>query len=276
MSSETSTSRVRVKPDTTEGQGQVRRDSNAGSVRLQPDHGTDQTDPGLQPWQFFVLAALGCATAVTFVSRGQGPTVVILLGILMGTAALVGYAALRTFRPLVTAEDDRTVMVGQRTRVALEREKLLTLRSIKELEFDRAMGRLSDEDWKEMSGRLRSRVARLIRQLDAGTGYREQIERDLDARLKPSRSEESDGNARLKPSRSEESDGNARLKPSRYEEVAEREDGAESGDSRSAKASAERTDRSAKALAERVCASCATANDADAKFCKNCGGALSH
>jgi len=290
MSSETSTSRVRVKPDTTEGQGQVRRDSNAGSVRLQPDHGRDQTDPGLQPWQFFVLAALGCATAVTFVSRGQGPTVVILLGILMGTAALVGYAALRTFRPLVTAEDDRTVMVGQRTRVALEREKLLTLRSIKELEFDRAMGRLSDEDWKEMSGRLRSRVARLIRQLDAGTGYREQIERDLDARLKPSRSEEgggdarlkpsrseeSDGNARLKPSRSEESDGNARLKPSRYEEVAEREDGAESGDSRSAKASAERTDRSAKALAERVCASCATANDADAKFCKNCGGALSH
>ena len=276
MSSETSTSRVRVKPDTTEGQGQVRRDSNAGSVRLQPDHGTDQTDPGLQPWQFFVLAALGCATAVTFVSRGQGPTVVILLGILMGTAALVGYAALRTFRPLVTAEDDRTVMVGQRTRVALEREKLLTLRSIKELEFDRAMGRLSDEDWKEMSGRLRSRVARLIRQLDAGTGYREQIERDLDARLKPSRSEEGGGDARLKPSRSEESDGNARLKPSRYEEVAEREDGAESGDSRSAKASAERTDRSAKALAERVCASCATANDADAKFCKNCGGALSH
>ena len=276
MSSETSTSRVRVKPDTTEGQGQVRRDSNAGSVRLQPDHGTDQTDPGLQPWQFFVLAALGCATAVTFVSRGQGPTVVILLGILMGTAALVGYAALRTFRPLVTAEDDRTVMVGQRTRVALEREKLLTLRSIKELEFDRAMGRLSDEDWKEMSGRLRSRVARLIRQLDAGTGYREQIERDLDARLKPSRSEEGGGDARLKPSRSEESDGNARLKPSRYEEVAEREDGAESGDSRSAKALAERTDRSAKALAERVCASCATANDADAKFCKNCGGALSH
>ena len=74
-------------------------------------------------------------------------------------------------------------MVGQRTRVALEREKLMTLRSIKELEFDRAMGRLSDEDWKEMSGRLRSRVARLMKQLDAGTGYREQIEKDLDARL---------------------------------------------------------------------------------------------
>ena len=46
------------------------------------------------------------------------------------------------------------------------------------------MGRLADEDWKEMSGRLRSRVARLMKQLDAGTGYREQIEKDVDARLK--------------------------------------------------------------------------------------------
>ena len=63
-------------------------------------------------------------------------------------------------------------MVGQRTRAALEREKLLTLRAIKELEFDRAMGKLSDEDWQEMSGRLRARAARLIRQLDAGAGYR--------------------------------------------------------------------------------------------------------
>jgi len=100
-------------------------------------------------------------------------------------------------------------MIGQRTRVALEREKMLSLRSIKELEFDRAMGRLSDEDWREMSSRLRTRAARLIRQLDAGSGYREQIERDLARRLV-------DGNARLKPSRTE---GEARLRPSRAAEL---------------------------------------------------------
>jgi hypothetical protein len=140
-------------------------------------------DQGLQPWQFFVLAALGCATAVTFIARGQGPTAVILLGLLMATAALVGYAMLRAVRPLVSLEEDRTVMIGQRTRVALEREKMLALRSIKELEFDRAMGRVSDEDFKEMSGRLRTRAARLMRQLDAGTGYRDQIERELEKRL---------------------------------------------------------------------------------------------
>ena len=93
--------------------------------RLKPDASADS----LQPWQFFVLAALGCATAVTFVARGQGVTAVILLSVLMGAAGLVGIAALRALRPLVSADDDRTAMVGQRTRVALEREKNLTLRT---------------------------------------------------------------------------------------------------------------------------------------------------
>jgi len=148
------------------------------SVRLQADGGDS-----LQPWQFFVLAALGCATAVTFVARGQGLTAVILLSVLMGAAGLVGIAALRALRPLVSSDDDRTAMVGQRTRVALEREKNLTLRAIKELEFDKAMGKLSESDWQEMSARLRVRAAGLMRQLDAGSGYREQIERDVTKRL---------------------------------------------------------------------------------------------
>ena len=218
MNSEISTDKVRLKPDTTDDRGS----------RV-PD------DAGLQPWQFFVLAALGCATAVTFMARGQGPATVVLLGILMATAALVGYAALRTLRPLVTAEEDRTVMVGQRTRVALEREKLLTLRSIKELEFDRAMGRLSDDDWKEMSGRLRARAARLMKQLDAGEGYREQIERDLARRMEGEVTRSA--TVREPQGRPEPGGGPA-------------------------------------ASAERTCASCDTANDPDARFCKQCGAAL--
>jgi Double zinc ribbon len=170
MSSGTSTDEVRLKPDTTYGE--------VPGVPL-------QADQSLHPWQFFLLAGLGCATAVVFVARGQGVTTVLLLSVLMATAVLVGLAALRMLRPLVTGEDDRTPMVGHRTRVALEREKALVLRSIKELEFDRAMGKVSESDWRDMSGRLRARAAGLMRQLDAGSGYREQIERDLDARLKP-------------------------------------------------------------------------------------------
>src|SRR5579862_6291187 len=100
-----------------------------------------KSDPGLQPWQFFVLAGLGCATAVVYVARGRGVTAVVLLSIVIASVVLIGLAALRTLKPLVSAEEDRTAMFGHRTRVALEREKLLALRSIKELEFDRAMGK---------------------------------------------------------------------------------------------------------------------------------------
>src|SRR3989304_4245545 len=53
-------------------------------VRLKPD---PSEGAGLQPWQLFVLAALACATAATFLARGQGPTRVILLSVLVGAAA---------------------------------------------------------------------------------------------------------------------------------------------------------------------------------------------
>jgi hypothetical protein len=200
-------------------------------ARLKPDTGDEG---GLQPWQFFVLAALGCATAVTFVARGQGPTVIILLSLLMGTAAFIGYATLRMVRPLVAPDDDRAIAIGERARVAIEREKLLTLRAIKELEFDRAMGRLSDADFHEMAGRLRLRAAGLMKQLDAGVGYRDQIEKDLAKRLGP------EADVRVKTSRSGESPDRRGVSPS----------------------------------SERTCASCQTPNDHDARFCKSCGAKL--
>jgi hypothetical protein len=177
MSSETSTEThpdVRLKPDAT----------TIANGRLKPGDTTPRTsDQGLQAWQFFVLAALGCATAATFLARGQGFLPILMLTVLMAATALVGLAMVRSVRPLVSDLVDRTTMVGQRTRAALEREKLLALRAIKELEFDRAMGKLSEADWQEMSGRLRARAARLMRQLDAGAGYREQVEKELAKRL---------------------------------------------------------------------------------------------
>jgi hypothetical protein len=146
-------------------------------------HPEAKSDSSLQPWQFFVLAALGCATAVTFLVRGHGVVPVILLSVMMATTALVGLAALRVVRPLVSPQDERGAVVGQRLRVLLEQDKALALRTIKELEFDRAMGKISEEDFREMSVRLRARATRLMKQLDAGGGYRSQIERDLAKRL---------------------------------------------------------------------------------------------
>ncbi len=146
--------------------------------------GTSTEPDALQPWQLFTLAGLIGATVVVFLASGQSPAAIVLLSLTVFAAAAVGAAAWRTFGPLAGHDEmaaQRTL--GGRTRAALEREKALALRSIKELEFDRAMGKVSDRDFAEMTTRLRARAVRLIRQLDAGAGYREAIERELERRL---------------------------------------------------------------------------------------------
>ena len=175
MSSETSTETVRLKADTPAREVRLKPDTTDTdrSVRLQPDD-------TLQPWQLFTLAGLIGATVVVFVSTGQTPAGIILLSLTIFTAAVVGVAAWRTLAPLIGRDEPiGTQVLGGRTRAALEREKTLALRSIKELEFDHAMGKVSDKDFAEMSTRLRARAARLIRQLDAGSAYREEIEKEI-------------------------------------------------------------------------------------------------
>jgi hypothetical protein len=146
--------------------------------------GAVQDADSLQPWQLFTLAGLLGATLTVFMSRGQSPSAVILLSLTIFAAAWVGVAALRTVMPLAgKMSPPGGQMLGGRTRVALEREKNLVLRSIKDLEFDRAMGKVSEKDFAEMSARLRVRAAGLMRQLDAGAGYREQIEKEIERRI---------------------------------------------------------------------------------------------
>jgi hypothetical protein len=192
----------------------------------------------LRPWQFFTLAALFCATAAVFVVRGTSRENVIFICFAIGAAALVGVGALRTLWPLVTTEPFESDMVGNRTRAALEREKNLVLRTIKELEFDYAMGKISPGDYDDMVRRLRTRAARLLKQLDnSGTGYREIIERELASRL-----------GKL---------GAAPLTNADAAVVLEGARGEERG-----------------ATSAGVCGSCATVNDEDARFCKSCGTKL--
>ncbi len=139
---------------------------------------------GVRPWHLFVLVGMFGASAVVFVARQQHVAGVLLLSALVFSAALAALAVFRTLTPLVPGQASAAPeLLGGRTRVALEREKTLVLRSIKELEFDRAMGKLSAADFEEMSSRLRARAIRLMQQLDEGGGYRELIEKELARRV---------------------------------------------------------------------------------------------
>ena len=143
-----------------------------------------EPQPAFEPWQLFTLAGLIGATIAVFMARGESPAAVIMISLTIFAAAAVGIAALRTFLPLT--QKSATFgprLLGGRTRAALEREKTLVLRSIKELEFDRAMGKVSEKDFTDMGARLRARAARLMRQLDAGAGYRSEIEKEITKRI---------------------------------------------------------------------------------------------
>jgi hypothetical protein len=140
---------------------------------------------GLQPWHVLVLATMAAMTAGAFLTTGTPIVNVVSVTVAIATVALAAMGIYRTLMPLVMPDaGEQTDMLGGRTRAALEREKMLVLRSIKEVEFDRAMRKISDADYQEMVGRLRSRAVGLLRQLDGGgLGYRELIERDLATRL---------------------------------------------------------------------------------------------
>ena len=142
-----------------------------------------EAEPFLQPWQFFLLAGMLAATATVIVATGQSPANIIILSLTIVAVSFVGLGAYRLLAPLVSADVDLPTLIGGRTRLALEREKAMVLRSLKELEFDFAMGKMSQADYDEMSGRLRRRAVGLIRQLDAGSGYREQILQEVQRRV---------------------------------------------------------------------------------------------
>ena len=202
-----------------------------------------EPDAGFRAWHFFVLVSLAASTVAVLMSRRSSPEHLILISFTIAAAGVAAAAFYRMLVPLTVRDvsqlSDRP---SERALAAIEREKALVLRSIKELQFDRAMGKVSARDFDEMSGRLRARAIMLMKQVDAGSsGYRELIERELQQRLKARGS--ADAGDRAEPDRRAERGGAAGIVASA-------------------------------AAAGQDCAACGTANDHDAAFCKRCGTAL--
>jgi len=139
---------------------------------------------GFRPWHFFVLASILLATVTVALARQSSPANLILLSFTVaaaGGAAAALYRALVPFATAALAVTDEPL--SGRRRATLEKDKMLALRAIKELEFDRAMGKLSQKDFDEMAGRLRRRALLLMKQLDEGASYAPVIEAELQKRL---------------------------------------------------------------------------------------------
>ena len=155
------------------------------------------TDGAPPPWWWKHLARMVALVAVVigwaFIGwherfRITPPSVFLCLGWLAVVEAVLflwraGFAAADDL-------DDKDVQWwrprGERDE--LEREKKSLLKAIKEIEFDREMGKTSDEDAGAIVRMYRARAIEVIKALDAldGTGQggvKDEIERELRARL---------------------------------------------------------------------------------------------
>ena len=221
----------------TAGQpGSKRRPGGASAPSPTPTPAPPQTG-GMRPWHLLTLGVLMSCGAGAVVTRGGGTVQTVAVIVTILTAGLVAAGLVRTLEPLVAADaGEETEMLAGRTRAALEREKMLVLRSIKEVEFDRAMRKISDADYNEIVPRLRTRAVGLIRQLEGGGGYRALIERDLAALVSAPMP--------------------APTSSATLETI-------EAGDRADAAPEPPGT-----------CPDCSTVNDKDARFCKSCGTRL--
>ena len=116
------------------------------------------------------------------------PTIFVCIGFLAVELAI--WNLFRTGAQAASADEEQDDSTWGRplgARGELEREKKTLLKAIKEAEFDHEMGKLSKVDADEMIGIYRARAIEVIKELDrlggtAGT-VREQIEREVKARL---------------------------------------------------------------------------------------------
>jgi hypothetical protein len=131
-----------------------------------------------RPWQFYLTASLLAAAATVWLSPPSSPIALVFVSLAVGGAG-ASAAALHAVLTALGGRVSEDVAVSDGVRAGLEREKLLALRAIKDLQFDMAMRKISAADVAPMEARLRERAADMMRQLDGREALRARIEQDL-------------------------------------------------------------------------------------------------
>ena len=163
---------------------------------------------------------------------------------------------------------------------AEEERKRAVLRALKDLEYERSVGKVSDADYAELSNQYRTEAKALLRALEEqDKPARERAERLLDKRLRKAGLDKPAEDER-KPS--EIAEEGAQLEDAEHDDdpvsqaVAEDESELSDGDGEpdsDAEPTAKNSKKSA-VLPSRACTECDTRNDLDAAFCKKCGDAM--
>jgi len=245
-----------------------RNTSRAGAVAATADSSAGSLERRIVEYaQLGVpVAVIAGATIAGLLFGPPGAVLVLASGALIGVIA-VFWASLRTLlgeTPLTGA--DAYAIGAPRTE---EEQKQAVLRALKDLEFERSVGKISEEDYRELVVKYRAEAKRLLRILEADAGPRRaHVEALVAKRLRRAGIAVDGGKV----------DGGKAFGDDDVERV-ERA-GIAKKDAEVERAIAEtvevldqqeRVAVEGATVKERACASCATINDEDAVFCKKCG-----
>ncbi|MFO0567882.1 MAG: zinc ribbon domain-containing protein [Polyangiaceae bacterium] len=255
----------------------------------------------LRPFSPILLVLLVVGVGVT---RGIGMALLALAGSLL----LLAIAGL--WQSVQSISDDAELSLDEAFALAApsaeEEKKRSVLRALKDLEYERGVGKISEEDYLALTTRYRQEAKTLLQALEkAHSPARQRVEEMLEKRLAEARAEQAKKAAAAPPpppddedddDEDDEGEGEDGVAVSREAARAEpaslRDDDDEDDEDETAKANEgddgddEDDDESAKAdegddgddedddESGMRCAKCDTVNDLDARFCKHCGGGL--
>jgi hypothetical protein len=190
--------------------------------------------------------AVALAAAILGATRG------VALALLVLAAAALLLAILLLWNSIQSLDDDAELTLDEAMALAApsaeEEKKRAVLRALKDLEYERSVGKISEEDYATLSARYRAEAKELLRALrEAEEKVRERVERRVARRLEK---------AGLETKTQPEEEPDAEDEPTAAEPSEEPIAEAQPEDD------------------IKTCLACDTENDTDARFCKSCGAKL--
>jgi hypothetical protein len=255
----------------------------------------------LRPTELGAIAALATiAIAVVIGFRyGLELSVLLLAASALGLVIALLWASVRNLTGDTPLTLEEALMLGAPS--TEEEQKRAVLRALKDLEFERSVGKISEADYQAYSARYREEARRLIERVDASLGQaRELAEKLLTERVQQSnldveedREQDDPDEEREEPQASASDRSKQKLSEPDDDDDNDLDNDADDDDADDDDADdddAERDDDSDGKLTNALpasgseakgarpgstpCRSCEGSNDADAKFCKHCGAAL--
>lgn len=199
-----------------------------------------------------LAAAVVLVVAVPLgIVRGVPAVVLWVAFALLAGAVVLFWDALRTALD-PTAPGDELDADDEGVPVDLEARKRAALQALKDIEFERSIGRLSDDDFKGLEQKYRDEARAAMKAIDAGLGP---WLSKADAMLAKAERSAKTSDAKTDAKSDEAAETKAETKT---DEKAD-----------------EKAETKTETKAEtRACTACETANDLDAVFCKKCGHRL--